>query len=114
MAHYNIQQHSKLHLVLRLRGGMFHFTSGREDYAQAGDLKFPFTLAFADGEEVLSLPNLYGSMKGGELYDIIAGAAKSALAQRRLKFSEVAVEAEADAEAEAGAQGGKKRGHSNS
>jgi len=29
---YNIQNQSTLHLVLRLRGGMFHFTSGREDH----------------------------------------------------------------------------------
>merc|ERR1740121_906449 len=29
---YNIQKESTLHLVLRLRGGMFHFTSGREGF----------------------------------------------------------------------------------
>lgn len=28
---YNIQKESRLHLVLRLRGGMFHITSGRSD-----------------------------------------------------------------------------------
>jgi ubiquitin len=30
--HYNIQKESAIHLVLRLRGGMFHTTSSREDY----------------------------------------------------------------------------------
>lgn len=29
---YNIQKESTLHLVLRLRGGMFHFTSGRSGF----------------------------------------------------------------------------------
>ena len=28
---YNIQDKSTLHLVLRFRGGMYHFTSGRVD-----------------------------------------------------------------------------------
>ncbi|CAF1000758.1 unnamed protein product [Didymodactylos carnosus] len=29
---YNIQKESTLHLVQRLRGGMYHFTSGRQDF----------------------------------------------------------------------------------
>jgi hypothetical protein len=29
---YNIQNGSMIHLVLRLRGGMYHFTSGRQDF----------------------------------------------------------------------------------
>jgi len=29
---YGIREESTLHLVLRLRGGMFHFTSGRQDF----------------------------------------------------------------------------------
>jgi hypothetical protein len=32
---YNIQVEDTLHLVLRLRGGMFHATSGREDNERA-------------------------------------------------------------------------------
>jgi ubiquitin len=32
LADYNIQMDSTLHLVLRLRGGMFHFTSGRLNF----------------------------------------------------------------------------------
>ena len=31
---YNVQDCSTVHLVLRLRGGMFHFTSGRHDFTQ--------------------------------------------------------------------------------
>ena len=29
---YNIQDESTVHMVLRLRGGMYHFTSGRHDF----------------------------------------------------------------------------------
>jgi ubiquitin len=29
---YNIQKESTIHMVLRLRGGMYHFTSGRQDF----------------------------------------------------------------------------------
>ncbi len=32
LSYYNIQKESTLHLVLRLRGGMYHFTSGRQDF----------------------------------------------------------------------------------
>ncbi len=32
LSDYNIQHGSEIHLVLRLRGGMYHFTSGRQDF----------------------------------------------------------------------------------
>ena len=30
---YKIPGESRLHLILRLRGGMYHFTSGRQDFS---------------------------------------------------------------------------------
>jgi hypothetical protein len=36
LADYNIQPESSLHLVLRLRGGIFHATSGRRDNEELG------------------------------------------------------------------------------
>ena len=34
---YNIQKESMLHIVLRLRGGMYHFSSGRQDFDKLPD-----------------------------------------------------------------------------
>ncbi len=36
---YNIQKESTLHIVLRLRGGMMHESSGRDDFDATGSAK---------------------------------------------------------------------------
>ena len=36
LAYYNIQNESTLHLVLRLRGGMYHISSGRRGFLAIG------------------------------------------------------------------------------
>jgi hypothetical protein len=42
LSDYNIKSESTIHIVLRLRGGMYHFTSGRQDFD-----KFPYDGAAA-------------------------------------------------------------------
>ena len=37
LADYNIQKESTVRLVLRLRGGMYHFSSGRQDFNKLPD-----------------------------------------------------------------------------
>lgn len=42
LVHYDVPQYSLIHLVLRLRGGMFHETSGRSDNAVLQNVRVAF------------------------------------------------------------------------
>ena len=49
LADYNVKNESTIHLVLRLRGGMYHFTSGKLEYNNlpvTGSKAIKDTLAF--------------------------------------------------------------------
>jgi ubiquitin-large subunit ribosomal protein L40e len=56
MSYYNIQNESVLHRVLRLRGGMFHFTSARcDNHLPEGEPQLCLHLTLDDGSS-LELP----------------------------------------------------------
>ncbi|CAB9503205.1 Polyubiquitin (Fragment) [Seminavis robusta] len=46
LSDYNIQPNSTVHLVLRLRGGMFHDSSGRNDFEELEGAADPFPVRF--------------------------------------------------------------------
>ena len=54
LTYYNIQKESMLHLVLRLRGGMFHETSGRLGFEQLKQLEAAITVTDETGRTIFS------------------------------------------------------------
>ncbi|CAF4272002.1 unnamed protein product, partial [Rotaria sordida] len=73
LSYYNVQKESTIHLVLRLRGGMYHITSGRLDFeslpntgAEAIKNILAFKFKNIDNPEGLSLVELQNSILQGQ------------------------------------------------
>ncbi|CAF1284205.1 unnamed protein product [Rotaria sordida] len=73
LSDYKIQKESTLHLVLRLRAGMYHFTSGRQDFddlpntgAEAIKKVLAFEFKHMNHPERLSLVELQNSLLQGQ------------------------------------------------
>ncbi|CAF1272409.1 unnamed protein product [Rotaria sordida] len=74
LSDYNIQKESIIHIVLRLRGGMYHITSGRQDFhnvpntaAEAIKNILAFEFQYVDHPERLSPVELQNSILQGQL-----------------------------------------------
>ncbi|EOD39035.1 hypothetical protein EMIHUDRAFT_417514 [Emiliania huxleyi CCMP1516] len=93
---YNVQKESTLQLVLRLRGGMFHETSGQLDFAALAALRQRVTLRTLDGNAIHTL-ELTGATSVQELKE----AASTALAAAARDAEVDAVDAMSEAEAKA-------------
>ena len=65
---YGIEENARIHLILRLRGGMFHVTSSRADYKELkNDIEYNNNLQKAL-EIVSSMQNTYGHI---DLLDLL-------------------------------------------
>ena len=65
LSDYNIPSTATLHLVLRLRGGMLHESSGRLDYKQLASLRATVTVTAEDGNTTLFSTTVSGQMSVG-------------------------------------------------
>lgn len=85
LAHYGIVDGSKIHLSLRLRGGMYHVTSGHSELDQS----FMLRVYLCDEPLVLQVHNGV-SLK--ELRDLITKASEAASLQEELEGRRLLVE----------------------
>ena len=81
LSKYNIGDESTLHLILRLRGGMYHASSGRDGTSQIGEEDQPRTVKIKYGPEEADL--LVVEMSKGETCKSLTGKVRERLAAIR-------------------------------
>ena len=81
LSDYNIQKDSTLHLILNLRGGMFHCTSGRLNFQELTKLRQRVTLRSLDGTILHSL-EVSGGTPILELKQVASAALAKAVADK--------------------------------
>ena len=91
LSDYNIQEESTLHLVLRLRGGMMHITSGRLDYEELAKVRCRLEMRTIDGGTLDTI-----DITGAATCADVKAAATAALA-KAARDKEVDAMSEADA-----------------
>ena len=91
LSDYNIQTESTLHLVLRLRGGMMHITSGRLDYEELAKVRCRLEMRTIDGGTLDTI-----DITGAATCADVKAAATAALA-KAARDKEVDAMSEADA-----------------
>ena len=104
LSHYKIQNESTLHLVRRLRAGMYHPSSGRNGTDQVGDEDSPSKVTIRYGPEENDL--LVVELSEGETCKSLTGKIKERLAAiRELSRELSSVEKRARDESEDGDEG---------
>ncbi|PNH12756.1 Ubiquitin-60S ribosomal protein L40 [Tetrabaena socialis] len=105
LADYGVQTGNTLHLVLRLRGGMFHPTSGRGGYAElrgecggAAGAGVQLEAEGDGGDEPAGLPSMRVLMPSGHSASVNIALATVGQLMRRVRAAAAEAEAEADAE----------------
>ena len=93
LSDYGIENESTIHLVLRLRGGMFHYTSGKLDYAKLAHLSALVTVTTEDGAQLVHT-RVEGAVTFADFLRTVDGARQRADAKEKTVATAAADEEE--------------------